>query len=78
MDSKDLRVFDFESEAIRCGWLADGEPYLIAADVCKVAGHTHVTNALARLDDDQKGCISITTPGGPQDMLYVTESGFYA
>ena len=32
----------------------NGEPWFVAADVCKALGHSNVTVALTRLDDVEK------------------------
>lgn len=37
--------FEFNSNTIRVTEI-DGEPWFVAADVCKALGLTHVTNAL--------------------------------
>ena len=53
----------------------DGEPWFVAADVCRALelGDTH--KAVGRLDDDEKGRNSIPTLGGNQEMAMVNESG---
>ncbi|WP_083910413.1 BRO-N domain-containing protein [Effusibacillus pohliae] len=33
---------------------------------------------LRRLDDDEKGLITIQTPGGPQKMVTINEPGLYS
>lgn len=53
----------------------DGEPWFVAADVCK-ALETDRT-ATRRLDDDEKGVHSTHTPGGHQDVTIVNEPGLY-
>lgn len=55
-----------------------GEPWFVAADVCKALeiGDTH--KAMDRLDDDEKGRSSIPTPGGNQEMSIVNEPGLYS
>jgi prophage antirepressor-like protein len=74
-----LQVFQFDpANPLRGGSLQDGTPYMIAADVCKIAGHSNVSSAMARIDPDEKGLIDCYTPGGTQSLLYVTESGFYS
>lgn len=57
----------------------DGDPWFIAADVCAALDITNVGNALARLDDDEKGSIRLTdgTPGNPNRGI-VNEAGLYA
>lgn len=56
----------------------DGEPWFVAADVCRALelGEVHV--AMRRLDDDEKGRCSIPTPGGGQEMSVVNEPGLYS
>jgi prophage antirepressor-like protein len=78
MQGSDLQVFQFDPQApLRAGLTTDGIPYVIAADVCAVAGHTNVSQALSRIDADDKGLISVDTLGGKQNLTYVTEPGFY-
>lgn len=56
----------------------DGEPWFVAADVCRAleVGEAHV--AMRRLDDDEKGRFSIPTLGGNQEMSIVNEPGLYS
>ena len=56
----------------------DGEPWFIAVDVCKALELGNSRQAIARLDDDEKGVISIDTPGGPQEMSVINEPGLYS
>ena len=58
--------------------IRNGEPWFVAADVCRALelGDTH--KAVERLDDDEKGRSSIPTPGGAQELLMVNEPGLYA
>ena len=53
------------------------EPWFVAKDVCAALGLGNSRQALARLDDDERGVISTDTPGGKQQMTTVTEPGFY-
>ena len=57
--------------------LKDGEPWFVAADVCRALeiGDTH--KAVERLDDDEKGRSLIPTLGGEQELLIVNEPGLY-
>lgn len=55
----------------------EGEPWFVAADVCKALELDKTWNALQRLDDDEKGTTSISTPGGIQNMSIVNEPGLY-
>ena len=56
----------------------NGEPWFVAADVCRALelGDTH--KAVERLDSDEKGRNSIPTLGGMQEMTVVNEPGLYA
>ena len=53
----------------------DGEPWFVAADVCKALEIDRT--ATRRLDDDEKGVHSTHTPGGQQDVTIVNEPGLY-
>lgn len=56
---------------------ADGEPWIMAADVCKTFGVSNGRNITARLDEDEKGVYSVDTLGGKQNVTFVNESGLY-
>lgn len=53
----------------------DGEPLFVARDVTDALGLDRT--ATRRLDDDEKGLRLTQTPGGEQNVLLVTEPGFY-
>lgn len=55
----------------------DGEPWFVAADVCKALEIEKTDRALSRLDDDEKGTHSVSTLGGIQKMSVVNEEGLY-
>lgn len=56
----------------------DGEPWFVAVDVCRVLELGNNRQALARLDEDEKGVISNDTPGGKQSLNIVNEPGLYS
>ena len=58
--------------------MQDGEPWFVAADVCKALELGNTAQALSKLDDDEKGIISNDTPGGKQKMSTVNEPGLYS
>lgn len=72
-----VRTFDFESQAVR-SMLRDDEPWFVAADVCRVLEIGNSRDAVARLDDDEKGVGITDTLGGQQEMTIINESGLYA
>lgn len=55
----------------------DGEPLVVLADLCRALEIRNGRDVAARLGDDQKGVAAIDTPGGPQNMTVVNESGLY-
>lgn len=72
-----LAIFGaFEAHDIR--WNGDLEhPEWVAKDVCDVLGIERARDAVRDFDEDQKGAVTIRTPGGNQQMLTVTEAGLY-
>lgn len=74
---KALQVFNYKGAKVRTATI-EGQPWFCAADVCQVLELGNVSQAVARLDEDEKGIYSNDTPGGPQEMLHVNESGLYA
>lgn len=56
----------------------DGEPWFVAADVCKALDVGNPAQALTRLDDDEKNTIILNEgiPGNPTKAI-VSESGLY-
>lgn len=75
--SADLMPFNYGDTPFRT-LLIDGDPCFIANDVSTVLDIRNGRDALARLDDDEKGVVTTDTLGGPQQMAYVTEAGLYS
>lgn len=58
--------------------MVDGEPYFVAKDVCDVLEIVKHRDAVARLDDDERGRpVVVDTLRGKQSMATVNESGLY-
>ncbi len=77
----DIQVFDFEDNAVRVVDI-DGEPWFVAADVCRVLDLSNPSKACADLDDDEAALTSSysrSSNGTEQkrDMLIISESGLY-
>ncbi|MCI1868520.1 phage antirepressor [Bifidobacterium crudilactis] len=74
-----IKPFDFKGTAVRALSDKEGNPWLIAKDVCDVLGLNNVTEALRSLDDDEKTNISNSEvwnkPG--RDPFIISEAGFY-
>lgn len=73
-----LQVFtDTEFGEVRT-MMRDGEPWFVAADVCRALELDRTWNALQRLDEDEKGTTSISTLGGEQEVSIINEPGLYS
>lgn len=60
--------------------LMDGELQMSAGSVCKAAGISNPSQAVSRLDDDEKikGITTNDTPGGSQTVWWLTLPGFFS
>ena len=58
--------------------MRDGEPWFIAADVCRALEVDNNRQAVSRLDEDEKGVILNDTNRGKRSMAVVSEPGLYA
>lgn len=58
---------------------ASNQPLFIAKDVCNALGIKKYRDAIARLEDDERGVsVLMDTPGGPQTIATVNEYGLYS
>lgn len=71
-----LTTFNYLSNSVRVVDI-DGQPWFVATDVCRAINLTNPTMAVKPLRADEKGLKSFETPGGPQVMNCITESGLY-
>jgi prophage antirepressor-like protein len=70
--------FNYETRNVRVVKDENNEPWFVAKDVCAVLGQQNSRDIIAKvLDDDEKGVYKVDTPGGPQEMGVVSESGLY-
>lgn len=74
--SSDVTLADFQGSTVQIV-MKDGDPWWVAADVCKALDIINVIQAVNRLDEDEKGVSSVYTLGGPQEMAIINESGLY-
>ena len=72
----ELQIFNYGEIPVRTV-LIDGEPWWVLADVCQVLTLGSPHKVADRLDADEKGRNLIPTPGGPQEMTIISESGLY-
>ncbi|MEK4014169.1 BRO-N domain-containing protein [Peribacillus sp. FSL M8-0224] len=57
--------------------MKDGEPWFVSKDVCEVLEIGNPSQALNRLDRDEKGICLLDTLGGKQSLTSVNEMGLY-
>ncbi len=67
---------DDQSYALRVVMRGE-DPWFLASDVCAVLGISNHRDAVAPLDDDEKGVASTDTLGGKQQTLIISEGGLY-
>lgn len=77
--NNEIQRFDFKGAALRALADENGEPWFVAKDACAVLELSNVSQALTRLDGDEKSSITLNdgTPGNPNRVI-VSESGLYA
>jgi len=73
-----LTPFQFGKQQVRVTVDDQGEPWFVGADVCVALDISNVSDAMSRLDDDEKGIGNYDTPGGRQQMATINESGLYS
>ena len=78
MEKKDLMLYHNDQFGDVRVIDRDGEPWFVAADVCRALEIRNSRDAMSRLDDDEKGVASTDTLGGMQEMSVVNEPGLYA
>ncbi|WP_226783184.1 BRO-N domain-containing protein [Oceaniglobus trochenteri] len=81
--SADVIPFDFEEQAVRVVMRGD-DPWFVAADVCRVLEIGNPSDAVSRLDNDERQKINLNTldtiegiRGNPNATI-INESGLYA
>ena len=74
-----LSIFKFESKSIRT-LAINNEPWFVAKDVCDTLKISNVSDALLKLDYDEKATIGLTDSqagNGAQSISIISESGMY-
>lgn len=75
----DIKIFESAQFGTVRTVMRNGEPWFVAADVCKALELDQVTNAVRKLDDDEKALISIKGISRGNDVTNcVNEPGLYA
>ena len=72
-----ITTFNFAGhEPVRTS-VIEGKIWFVAQDVAQVLGIPHWKTQVARLTDDEKGALSMSTPGGRQNRTAVSETGVF-
>ena len=74
-----MRIIAFQSEhfdVVRCWQNEDGTVMFLANDLAKGLGYRDAHNMVRLLDEDEKDTQIVSTLGGKQEMVVITESGF--
>ena len=74
----DLQVFKNSHFGELRAIIRDGDPWIIAKDVCHVLSINNHRDAITRLDDDERESVLVDTLGGQQTMSAINESGLYS
>ena len=69
--------FSFENQSVR---VIDkhGEPWFLAADICRALDHSDVSVSVGRLDDDEKLAQTLFVSGQNRSVWLINESGLYS
>lgn len=75
----ELKIFEHpEFGEIRTAEIS-GEPWLVGKDVAAALGYSDTAQAIrCHVDEDDKGVVEMTTPGGKQKIQVINESGLYS
>jgi hypothetical protein len=79
-----IELFNFEETPVRMV-VKDGQPWAVAADVCRALGIENSRQAVngnekaggRGLAEDEKGVCKLDTPGGSQELAIINEPGVY-
>ena len=83
MENSKMMIFENPEFGQVRSTLIDGEPWFVAADVCRALEIDQVTNAVRKLDDDEKRSTLISIKGGKgavstKEVNIISESGLYS
>lgn len=71
------RFFEENSNVCICAQVINGELWFVAKDVCQALLIKNSRDAIADLEEDEKGVVLTDTLGGKQKMNVINESGLY-
>lgn len=74
---KRLELFNFEQSQVRT-LLINDEPYFVGKDVAQILGYKYPADAVRNIVPETfKGVEEISTPGGKQKIVVISEAGMY-
>lgn len=71
----ELQTFNFNTATLRVLTDENGEPWFVAKDVCDILGISNPSDALKRLDDDERSRFNLGRQG---ETNIINEAGLYA
>jgi anti-repressor protein len=71
---QDIIRFEYNQKPVR-SMLLDGQPWFVAADICAILGLDNITNALAKLFEDDINQINVTDSLGRQQLTRIVNEG---
>lgn len=74
----ELKIFENEQFGQVRTMQIDGEPWFVAADVCRALDIEDTGKATSRLDEDELTRIKIVSGGQNREVIAVNEPGLYA
>ena len=72
-----LEIFNYQANNVRVVH-KDGQPWFVAKDVCEILELGNTSQALARLDDDERNTIILNEGIGNPGKAIVSEPGLYS
>lgn len=73
---KNELALQFENHIVRTV-VIDGASWFVLSDICAVLEIVDAGRTASRLDGDEKDTHIVSTPGGDQEMLIISEPGLY-
>lgn len=71
-------AFKYEEQQVRT-IEKNGEPWFVGKDVADILGYSDTAQAVRKhIDNEDKGVVEMTTPGGKQPVTIINESALYS
>lgn len=74
----EITPFAFGENLVRVHLDENNEPWFVAKDVATILGYRDAYNMARMLDEDERGTRFVSTLGGMQEMVVISEPGLYA